>query len=70
MFNEKEFIEKLSRYEIGLTLNPTNDEVNAIIHYYEQNEDPDGMYGAICDGFILGCMKTKEYIMNLISSAK
>ena len=66
MFDEKEFIEKLVRYEIKSKVSSESNEIKSIIHYFENEED--AMYGAIYYGFILGCMKTEEYIVNLLTN--
>lgn len=64
MFNEKEFIQELEQYEINNSVSYDKNELNAIVHWHENEEDP--LSCAIYYGFVLGCMKTKQHIIDLI----
>lgn len=64
MFDEEEFLARLDKYEIRNDTPCDHHELDAIVHDCEHEDLPLDL--ATYFGFVLGCMKTKEYLKSQI----
>ena len=65
MFNKEQFIKELDRFTIDNPYEISTEEIHAIMEDCMKDDDP--LYLAVYEGFLCGCMKTKDHIVGLIS---